>query len=174
MELRTFKSPSEMIAFLATLKPADHFRTAKAYGFKPEDKETARLLTDYLVQGFNSGLVGDALTQYAQAKASKLQEKMPHLKGKIDSSVGGETDTKTDTPKAKPSVAKTSTKKVKPSVAKTSTKKAKYPDFTIVARPDRGGFEGWYGGRAEAFRSTVEKIQNFFSKKYDQKGKLLK
>ena len=162
MELRTFKSPSEMIAFLATLKPADHFRTAKAYGFKPEDKETARLLTDYLIQGFNSGLVGDALTQYAQAKASKLQEKMPHLKGKIDSSVGGETDTKTDTPKAKPSVAKT------------STKKAKYPDFTIVARPDRGGFEGWYGGRAEAFRSTVEKIQNFFSKKYDQKGKLLK
>lgn len=49
----------------------------------------------------------------------------------------------------------------------------RYPDFSIVARPDRGGFEGWYGGRAEAFRDTEEKVQKFFAKKYDQTGVLL-
>ena len=51
--------------------------------------------------------------------------------------------------------------------------KVKYPDFTIVARPDRGGFEGWYGGRAEAFRTTAEKVQAFFQKKYQQTGKVV-
>jgi hypothetical protein len=58
-----------------------------------------------------------------------------------------------------------------PSVAKKT--KVKYPDFTIVARPDRGGFEGWYGGKAEAFRDNVEKVHSFFQKKYQQTGQVL-
>ena len=65
----------------------------------------------------------------------------------------------------------------KPSVAKSTkpkTVKVKHPDFTIVARPDRGGFEGWYGGKAEAFRDTVEKVHTFFQKKYQKPGKLVK
>jgi hypothetical protein len=60
----------------------------------------------------------------------------------------------------------------KPKVVK--AKKVKYPDFTIVHRPDRNGFEGWYGGKAEAFRDTVEKVQSFFQKKYQKTGQLLK
>ena len=46
----------------------------------------------------------------------------------------------------------------------------RYPDFTIVYREDRKGFEGWYGGKAEAFRKTVEKVDLFFVNKYGQAG----
>jgi len=49
----------------------------------------------------------------------------------------------------------------------------RYPDFTIVFRKDRNGFEGWYGGKAEAFRKTKEKVDAFFQKKYGQPGRLL-
>lgn len=49
----------------------------------------------------------------------------------------------------------------------------RYPDFTIVFRKDRNGFEGWYGGKAEAFRPTVEKVNLFFQKKYGKVGALL-
>jgi hypothetical protein len=89
---------------------------------------------------------------------------MPHLKAKPQTA----------------SVAKPTPDKVKSikypakkaSVAK--PKKIKYPDFTIVARPDRGGYEGWYGGKAEAFRETAEKVHTFFQKKYQQAGQVLK
>jgi hypothetical protein len=46
----------------------------------------------------------------------------------------------------------------------------RYPDFTIVYREDRKGFEGWYGGKAEAFRKTMEKVDLFFVNKYGQPG----
>jgi hypothetical protein len=46
----------------------------------------------------------------------------------------------------------------------------RYPDFTIVYREDRKGFEGWYGGKAEAFRKTMEKVDLFFVNKYGQHG----
>lgn len=49
----------------------------------------------------------------------------------------------------------------------------RYPDLTIVFRKDRNGFEGWYGGKAEAFRKTAEKVDAFFQKKYGESGKLL-
>jgi hypothetical protein len=49
----------------------------------------------------------------------------------------------------------------------------RYPDFTIVFRKDRNGYEGWYGGKAEAFRKTKEKVDAFFQKKYGQPGGLL-
>ena len=49
----------------------------------------------------------------------------------------------------------------------------RYPDFTIVFRKDRNGFEGWYGGKAEAFRKTAEKVDGFFQKKYGQAGQIL-
>ena len=61
-------------------------------------------------------------------------------------------------------------KAAKTTKASKPTGKAKYEDFTIVPRPDRGGFEGWYGGKAEAFRGTVEQVQKFFTKKYGQAG----
>lgn len=49
----------------------------------------------------------------------------------------------------------------------------RHPDFTIVFRKDRNGFEGWHSGKAEAFRKTVEKVNLFFQKKYGQTGALL-
>ena len=49
----------------------------------------------------------------------------------------------------------------------------RYPDFTIVFRKDRNGFEGWFGGKAEAFRKTAEKVDAFFQKKYAKNGTLV-
>ncbi len=50
----------------------------------------------------------------------------------------------------------------------------RHPDFTIVKRPDRNGYEGWYGGKAEAFRKNIDKVQAFFKKKYGQTGTYVK
>lgn len=185
MEIQKFTSAHEMVAYLATLKPADHFRMAKAYGIKPETKADAHLVADYLVQGVSKGLSGPSLVQYALANVARLQSVMPHLKG---SKEGVVTETasvvkpttrpdKIKMPKFRlPKMPKRYTDaaqgKVGASVAKPKpapkVAKVKYPDFTIVPRPDRGGFEGWFGGRAEAFRPTQEKVQAFFSKKYPQ------
>jgi hypothetical protein len=78
------------------------------------------------------------------------------------------------------SVAKPKSIKVKPSVVKPKIKtksrsvaKIKYPDYSIVFRADRNGFEGWFGGKAEAFRPTVEKVQAFFMKKYGTNGSVI-
>lgn len=46
----------------------------------------------------------------------------------------------------------------------------RFPDFSIVHRKDRNGYEGWYGGKAEAFRKTAAKVEAFFMKKYGQPG----
>lgn len=64
---------------------------------------------------------------------------------------------------------------VKPtkSVKKVSIAKIKYPDYSIVFRADRNGYEGWFGGKAEAFRPTVEKVQAFFMKKYGTNGSVI-
>ena len=50
----------------------------------------------------------------------------------------------------------------------------RHPDFTIVYRADRKGYEGWYGGKAEAFRKNIDKVQAFFKKKYNQTGTYVK
>ena len=146
MVVEKFTSADAMVKYLKGLTPSDHFKIAKSVGIQPKDKADAHLYADYIVQGTSKGLTGASLVQYAEANVARLQSIMPHLKEKHQVAPG----------------------------AKPTTKKVKYKDFTIVARPDRGGFEGWYGGRAEAFRPTVEKVQAFFQKKYDQTGQLLK
>jgi hypothetical protein len=70
--------------------------------------------------------------------------------------------------KEKPSVVKPKIKTKSRSVAK-----IKYPDYSIVFRSDRNGYEGWFGGKAEAFRPTVEKVQAFFMKKYGTNGSVI-
>ena len=172
MEIQKFSSADAMVKYLKGLTPSDHFKIAKSVGVKPKDKAEAHLFADYIVQGVSKGLTDASLVQYAEANVQRLQGIMPHLKGKPQvPSVAKPPKIKmpkryTDaaTGKAKPSVAKP---------AKTKKVKVKHPDFTIVARPDRGGFEGWYGGKAEAFRDTVEKVQTFFQKKYQQTGQVL-
>jgi hypothetical protein len=49
----------------------------------------------------------------------------------------------------------------------------RYPDFSIVFRKDRNGFEGWFNGKAEAFRKTEAAVDSFFQKKYGQAGVLV-
>jgi hypothetical protein len=159
MQIEKFTSADAMVKYLKGLTPSDHFKIAKSVGIKPKDKADAHLYADYIVQGVSKGLSGPSLVQYAEANVQRLQGIMPHLKAKHQ-----EPSVAKPTPKAK-------AVKAKPSVAKKT--KVKYPDFTIVARPDRGGYEGWYGGKAEAFRDTVEKVHTFFQKKYQQAGQVL-
>jgi hypothetical protein len=165
MVVQKFTSADAMVKYLKGLTPSDHFKIAKSVGIQPKDKADAHLYADYIVQGTSKGLSGASLVQYAEANVKRLQGIMPHLKEKHQvASVAKPTAKKTKASK-KPSVAK---------VTKPKTVKVKHPDFAIVARPDRGGYEGWYGGKAEAFRDTVEKVHTFFQKKYQKPGKLVK
>lgn len=193
METASFKFENrmEMMAFLKGLKPKDHFRIAKEYGLKPSNKEEANLYTDYIVQGVNNGLSGDTLIQYAKDRTARLIAIMPHLGRSNDSSnsnvvvdtgasVRSETVAKQSTETEEPVEAESAkataetantVKAVKP-VAPAAPKRArtvsktKHADGTIVPRPDRGGFEVWVAGKAEAFRPTVEKCIAFMTRKY--------
>jgi hypothetical protein len=60
-----------------------------------------------------------------------------------------------------------------PDAPKVVSVKAKYPDFSIVRNEKRGGFDGFYQGKAEAFRPTAEKVSAFFVKKYGKEGVLV-
>ena len=162
MVVEKFTSADAMVKYLKGLTPSDHFKIAKSVGIQPKDKADAHLYADYIVQGTSKGLSGASLVQYAEANVARLQSIMPHLKEKHQVAPGAKPTTKKVKASKKLSVAKV-TKPAKPKVTK-----VKYEDFTIVARPDRGGFEGWYGGRAEAFRATVQKVESFFFKKYSR------
>ena len=168
VKIPAFKSADALVQYLKGLSPSDHFKIAKSVGIKPKDKAEAHLLADYIVQGTSKGLSGDALVQYAETNVKRLQEVMPHLKATpVVPSVENPTLDKVKAIKYPPKKASVA----KPAKVKTpKATKVKYEDFTIVARPDRGGFEGWYGGKAEAFRTTKEKVEAFFTKKYDRKG----
>jgi hypothetical protein len=165
MVIQKFTSADAMVKYLKGLTPSDHFKIAKSVGIQPKDKADAHLYADYIVQGTSKGLSGASLVQYAEANVARLQGIMPHLKEKHQVASVAKPTTKAVKAPKKPSVAKST---------KPKTVKVKHPDFTIVARPDRGGYEGWYGGKAEAFRDTVEKVHTFFQKKYQKPGKLVK
>jgi hypothetical protein len=167
MEIQKFTSASEMVQYLKDLTPSDHFKIAKSVGIKPDNKTDARLYADYIVQGVSKGFSGDALVHYAKSNVPRLQAAMPHLKDKPSVVVPAPAKVKAKTPSVvKPAKA--------PKVAKAPKKaKLKYSDFTIVYRLDRGGYEGWYGGKAEAFRDSEEKVHTFFQKKYQKPGQLL-
>jgi hypothetical protein len=111
----------------------------------------------YLKNGERKGLTGLANVAEARILTTKLFADLPHLKDKYADQV---------------EVAKTpvAVKAVKVKTSGAKTPKVKYPDFAIVYRADRQGYEGWYAGKAEAFRPTVEKVQAFFIKKYQQEG----
>lgn len=192
MEMQKFESKTEMLEFLKGLKAKDHFRIAKGHGFVPRNHPEAWLLTDYLVQGANSGLTGEALQAYAKEKSERLVAIMPHLardKDNMATDAGPEpvemqlaampepTETAqaasvTPVVVAAPKAAKAA-KAPKAAKAAKAPRGAKHADYTIVPRPDRGGWELWYAGKAEAFRPTVEKCNAFSMKKYGQPGVLL-
>jgi hypothetical protein len=183
MEMQKFESKTAMLEFLKGLKAKDHYRIAKDHGFRPRNHSEAWLLTDYLVQGANSGLTGEALQAYAKEKSERLVAIMPHL-ARDPNGVAPDaepvpvefqlapiptSDAPTETAQdatvtPAPKVVKAPKQPKAPKASK--PRGAKHADFTIVPRPDRGGWEVWVGGRAEAFRPTVEKCIAFVNKKY--------
>jgi hypothetical protein len=172
VSIPVLRTSDALVQYLKGLTASDHFKIAKSVGIQPKDKADAHLYADYIVQGIQKGLVGPSLVQYAEANVKRLQGIMPHLKAKAPAP---DKVKAIIYPAKKASVAKPAkvvkVKSKKPSVAKPATpKRIKYEDFTIVFREDRNGYEGWYGGKAEAFRETVEKVQSFFQKKYQRTG----
>jgi hypothetical protein len=185
-----FESKMKMLEYIKSLSHEDKRVIVKGYGYNPDtinSRNKVELIADYIIQGLHIGLGAKEARSYANNMSSGLIEIMPHL-GKIDlednkllseviankvmKTVPVNTDTvsvvKPKSIKVKPSVVKP-TKSVK----KVSVSKIKYPDYSIVFRSDRNGFEGWFGGKAEAFRPTVEKVQAFFMKKYGTNGSVI-
>ena len=185
-----FESKMKMLEYIKSLSHEDKRVILTGYGYNPDSinsRNKVELIADYIIQGLHLGLDPKKARSYANNMSSGLIQVMPHL-GKIDmednkllseviaNKVMKTVPVNTDTV----SVAKPKSIKVKPSVVKPKIKtksvsvaKIKYPDYSIVFRADRNGYEGWFAGKAEAFRPTVEKVQAFFMKKYGTNGSVI-
>lgn len=148
LEKMSHKTKVEMMAYIKTLTPTQHAEICAAYDIGSDNAEHAKTLASYIIQGIFLKKSGNDLVEYALAQSEKIGKVMPTAAAKV----------------APEKVAKV--KKEKPA----SKPRVKYADFEIVERPDRGGWEGWYAGRAEAFRTTVAKVDAFFLKKYKATG----
>jgi len=148
VEKMTFKTKVEMMAYIKALTAAQHTEIVAAYDIGADSPEHAKTLASYIIQGVFLKKSGNDLVEYALSQAEKIGKTMPSAAVKV----------------ATEKVAKV--KKEKPA----SKPRIKYADFEIVERPDRGGWEGWYAGKAEAFRTTVAKVDAFFLKKYKATG----
>ena len=185
-----FESKMKMLDYIKSLSHEDKRIILKGYGYNPDSinsRNKVELIADYIIQGLHLGLDAKKARSYANNMSSGLIQVMPHL-GKIDTEdnkllseviankVMKTVPVNTDNVSVvKPKILKEKVSVVKPvkSVKKTSVAKIKYPDYSIVFRSDRNGYEGWFGGKAEAFRPTVEKVQSFFMKKYGTNGSVI-
>ena len=190
MNKMKFESKMKMLDYIKSLSHEDKRIILKGYGYNPDSinsRNKVELIADYIIQGLHLGLDAKKARSYANNMSSGLIQVMPHL-GKIDmednkllSEVIANKVMKTvpvnadNVSVAKPKSIKEKPSVVKPvkSVKKTSVAKIKYPDYSIVFRSDRNGYEGWFAGKAEAFRPTVEKVQSFFMKKYGTNGSVI-
>lgn len=190
MNTMKFESKMKMLDYIKSLSHEDKRIILKGYGYNPEQinsRNKIELIADYIIQGLHLGLDAKKARSYANNMSSGLIQVMPHL-GKIDiednkllSEVIANKVMKTvpvytdNVSVVKPKSIKQKPSVVKPvkSVKKTSVAKIKYPDYSIVFRADRNGYEGWFAGKAEAFRPTVEKVQAFFMKKYGTNGSVI-
>jgi hypothetical protein len=190
MATMKFESKMKMLDYIKSLSHEDKRIILKGYGYNPDSinsRNKVELIADYIIQGLHLGLDAKKARSYANNMSSGLIQVMPHL-GKIDTEdnkllseviankVMKTVPVNTDNVSvAKPKSIKEKVSVVKPvkSVKKTSVAKIKYPDYSIVFRADRNGYEGWFGGKAEAFRPTVEKVQSFFMKKYGTNGSVI-
>ena len=181
-----FESKMKMLEYIKSLSHDDKRVILKGYGYNPDkidSKNRLELIADYIVQGLHIGLKPAEAKSYANNMSDELVKIMPHL-GKIDLE-DNKTITEVVTNKVMskmPKITPDNVSVVKPAkvpktrpVAKSTVSKGKvkYPDYTIVFRSDRNGYEGWFGGKAEAFRPSVEKVNGFFMKKYGQNGNLI-
>ena len=190
MNKMKFESKMKMLDYIKSLSHEDKRIILKGYGYNPDSinsRNKIELIADYIIQGLHLGLDAKKARSYANNMSSGLIQVMPHL-GKIDtednkllSEVIANKVMKTvpvnadNVSVAKPKSIKEKPSVVKPvkSVKKPSVAKIKYPDYSIVFRSDRNGYEGWFAGKAEAFRPTVEKVQSFFMKKYGTNGSVI-
>jgi len=190
MNKMKFESKMKMLDYIKSLSHEDKRIILKGYGYNPDSinsRNKVELIADYIIQGLHLGLDAKKARSYANNMSSGLIQVMPHL-GKIDiednkllseviaNKVMKTVPVNTDNVSvAKPKSIKEKPSVVKPvkSVKKPSVAKIKYPDYSIVFRSDRNGYEGWFGGKAEAFRPTVEKVQSFFMKKYGTNGSVI-
>ena len=190
MNKMKFESKMKMLDYIKSLSHEDKRIILKGYGYNPDSinsRNKVELIADYIIQGLHLGLDPKKARSYANNMSTGLIQVMPHL-GKIDmesdkllSEVIANKVMKTvpvnadNVSVAKPKSIKEKVSVVKPvkSVKKPSVAKIKYPDYSIVFRSDRNGYEGWFAGKAEAFRPTVEKVQSFFMKKYGTNGSVI-
>lgn len=152
LEKLSFKSKVDMMAYIKGLTADDHAKILELYALGADNADHAQSLASYIIQGIFLKKTGNDLTEYAITQAEKRTATAATVAvGKVAS----------DKVVKVAKVAK---------VKKESKPRVKYGDFEIVARPDRGGWEGWYAGKAEAFRTTVDKVNAFFEKKYKATG----
>jgi hypothetical protein len=168
-----FKSLKAMVEFTKTLTPADHMAIVKGFGMEADSDMMAKMTADYIVQGIHKTMKGKELAAYVKQSIAKVSA-TPEVQAALAAPVA---PTEVDTNQTDATTVETVSvaKKVK-SKAPAGLGKAprvKHGDFVIVERKDRGGWEGWYAGKAEAFRPTVEKVNAFFQKKYGQTGNVL-
>ena len=190
MNKMKFESKMKMLDYIKSLSHEDKRIILKGYGYNPDSinsRNKVELIADYIIQGLHLGLDAKKARSYANNMSTGLIQVMPHL-GKIDTEdnkllsevIANKVMKTVPVNTDNVSVAKPKSIKEKPSVVKpkiktksTSVAKIKYPDYSIVFRADRNGYEGWFGGKAEAFRPTVEKVQSFFMKKYGTNGSVI-
>lgn len=172
MEKMTFKSDIKCAAFTKTMTVDQIGQVLKAYGVESVNPNRDSILAAQIVRQVTyKGMKGKEAVEAAEKRVEEMVASgMAHLvAAPADTSVDANVVAGTDTV----SVAKTTKapKAAKPKAEKKA--RIKYDDFTIVERKDRGGWEGWYAGRAEAFRTTIDKVNAFFEKKYKQTGTVL-
>ena len=181
LEKTKFNSLTEMMNYIRGLTLDEKKKILRGYGYDIGSIQSTRkmeLLADYIVQGLHRGIRGKELVSYANNMASGIISMMPYF-GKPDTSVENKSVVTLSTVSVeKPAKAAKPAKAVKaPKVASAAKPakpaKIKHPDFTIVFRADRNGYEGWFGGKAEAFRDNIEKVHSFFQKKYGKPGNLI-
>jgi hypothetical protein len=167
-----FKSLKAMVEFTKTLTPADHAAIVKGFGMEADSDMMAKMTADYIVQGIHKTMKGKELVAYVKQSIAKVVA-TPEVQAALAAPAPSVAETvETDAT----TVETVSVVKAVKSKAPAGTGKAprvKHGDFVIVERKDRGGWEGWYAGKAEAFRPTVEKVNAFFQKKYGQTGNVL-
>ena len=168
-----FKSLKAMVEFTKTLTPEDHLQIVKGFGMEADSEMLAKMTADYIVQGIHKTMKGKELSAYVKQSIAKVVE-TPEVKAALAAPVAPtEVDTNPADATTVESVSVVKAVKSKAPAGLGKAPRIKHGDFVIVERKDRGGWEGWYAGKAEAFRPTVEKVNQFFQKKYGQTGNVL-
>lgn len=177
MKKLSFKSDVKCAAAAKELTVGQLDQILKAWGVESVNRNRDNLVAAQIFRAVTfKGLKGKEALDLALERVEKMAQTMPALVAaptemEVDANNPASVDGTVTVSVAKTTKAPKAAKVAKPKAEKKP--RVKYDDFTIVERKDRGGWEGWYAGRAEAFRTTVDKVNAFFAKKYGQTGNVL-